>query len=289
MDETTKQALNYRYGLDKPLWRQFIMYLIGDWDREGEFVCGLVCGNLGPSYVQRGRSVQDILFRFPEGQPFWDSRFGYSLRLGVFSLILATLIGVPLGLVAALAHNTWADRLISLATTLGLAVPNFVVGLLIIAAIVAVGVNSLPVAPRSWADARVWLLPALILGLGVMASAARLTRASLLEVLRHDYVRTARAKGLAERAVVSRHAVRNALIPVVTLLGPALAELIAGSCIVEIMFGFPGMGRLYTDSLTTRDYSLILGVTLLYAVLVTLINVVVDFAYGVLDPRLRVR
>lgn len=284
-DTSQRRALDRHFGLDLPLWRQFTRYVFGDL-QDGEFVCGLVCGNLGPSSRQRGRTIEDILFAAPEGKPFWQSPFLYTLRLGLLSLAFALLVGIPLGVVAALRQDTWPDHLITLGASLGISVPNFVFGLLLIAVLVASGVR-FTVAPRSWSDPRVWIIPVLVLGVGTMAATARLTRASLLEVLRQDYVRTARAKGLAERTVVTGHMLKNALIPVVTLLAPALAELVAGSFIVEMMFSFPGMGRLYAESVQWKDYAMVLAVTLLYAVLVTFVNLGADLSYGVLDPRIR--
>jgi oligopeptide transport system permease protein len=285
IDDATRKALDRRFGLDKPLWRQFTRYLFGDLDENGEFVCGLICGNLGPSYRQRGNTVQDLLFSPPEGKPFWQSCFLYSIRLASFALLLALVVGIPAGVIAALKQDTWVDHGITFTATLGISVPNFVIGLFLIATLVSAGVN-FSVVPRSWSDPGVWIIPVVVLSLGTMAATTRLTRASVLEVMRADYIRTARAKGLAERTIVSAHMLRNALIPVVTLLGPALAELVAGSFVIEMMFGFPGMGRLYIDSVIWNDYPMILSATLLYAMLVTLVNLGVDFAYGLLDPRI---
>jgi len=287
-DSTTRKTLEHRFGLDKPMWRQFIRYVVGDLDENGEFVCGLICGDLGPSYRQRGNTAENMLFGAPEGKPFWQSCFFYSIRLALLALLLALVVGIPAGVIAALKQDTWIDHGITFVATLGISVPNFVIGLFLIATLVSAGVG-FSVVPRSWSDPAVWIIPVVVLSLGTMAATARLTRASVLEVMRADYVRTARAKGLAERTVVSAHMLRNALIPVVTLLGPALAELIAGSFVIEMMFGFPGMGRLYTDSVIWKDYPLILSATLLYAMLVTLVNLGVDFTYGLLDPRIRAK
>jgi len=227
-----------------------------------------------------------MLFGAPEGKPFWQSCFFYSIRLALLALLLALVVGLPAGVIAALKQDTWIDHAITLVATLGISVPNFVVGLFLIATLVSVGAN-FSVVPRSWSDPTVWVIPVAVLSLGTMAATTRLTRASMLEVMRADYVRTARAKGLKERTIVSAHMLKNALIPVVTLLGPALGELVAGSFVIEMMFGFPGMGRLYTDSVLWKDYPLILSATLLYALLVTLVNLGVDFTYGLLDPRIR--
>jgi oligopeptide transport system permease protein len=285
-DSATRKTLERRFGLDKPLWRQFTRYLIGDLDENGKFICGLICGDLGPSYRQRGNTAQDMLFKAPEGKPFWQSCFFYSIRLALLALLLALSVGIPAGVIAAVKQDTWIDHGLALIATLGLSVPNFVIGLLLIVALVSARVGFLVVS-SDWSDPRAWIIPVVVLALGTMAATMRLTRASVLEVMRADYVRTARAKGLTERTIVTTHILRNALIPAVTLLGPSLAELIAGSFVIEMMFGFPGMGRLYTDSVLWKDYPLILSATLLYAILVTFVNLGVDFAYGLLDPRIK--
>jgi oligopeptide transport system permease protein len=249
-------------------------------------VCGLVCGNLGPSYRMRGQMVEDILFEAPAGKPFWDSRFGYSVRLGLLALSMAIMVGIPVGVIAALRQNTWVDYVSLLIATAGVSVPSFVIAIFLII-ILASWLHLISVVPRSWAELRPWLLPAMVLGFGTLAYTARLTRASMLEVLRQDYVRTARAKGLSERLVVNRHMIKNALIPVVTILGPALAGLVTGSFIIETMFGFPGVGRAYVQAISQRDYSMIMGTTLLYVMLVSLANLSVDMIYTLIDPRIR--
>ncbi len=288
VDPATEAMLNKKYGLDKPMWRQFVAYTFGDIDADGKFECGAICGNLGPSYRQRGRTVQEILFSVPEGKPFWESRFGYSVRLGVLALLLAILIGVPAGIVSALKQNTWIDYLSALIANIGVSIPNFVIGLYLII-IFGVWLHLINVVPRSWSDPKVWFLPVLVMGFGTMAFTARLTRSSMLEVMRQDYVRTARAKGLAEVLIIARHMLKNALIPVVTTLGPALAFLIAGSFIIETMFSFPGIGREYIQAIGNRDYSMIMGTTLLFGVMITAANLSVDIVYGFLDPRIRVQ
>jgi oligopeptide transport system permease protein len=287
VDPATEEMLNKKFGLDKPLWRQFIAYTFADWDYEGKFVCGAACGNLGPSYRQRGRTVQEILFSVPEDRPFWRSRFGYSVRLGLLALSFAILVGVPSGIVAALKQNTWIDYLSALIANFGVSVPSFVIAIYLII-IFGVQLHWVSVVPRSWASPKAWIIPALVLGFSTMAFAARLTRSSMLEVMRQDYVRTARSKGLAEGGVIGGHMLKNAMIPVVTILGPALAGLVVGSFIIETMFGFPGIGREYVQAISNRDYSMILGTTLVYAVLIILANLSVDIVYGFLDPRIRV-
>jgi oligopeptide transport system permease protein len=286
VDPTTQAKLNEYYGLDKPLWRQFVAYLVGDYDSKGAFVCGLVCGNMGPSYRVRGRTIQDILFAPPEDKPFWYSRFGYSVRLALASLSIAIFVGIPIGTIAALKQNSIIDYASLFLATAGISVPSFVMAIFLII-ILASWLHLISVVPKSWDTLRPWILPAIVMGFGTTAYTARLTRSSMLEVMRMDYIRTARAKGLAERVIVIRHMIKNALIPVVTILGPALAGLVTGSFIIETMFGFPGMGRAYVTAIGQRDYSMILGTTLIYAMLVAVANLSVDIVYVLIDPRIR--
>jgi len=288
VDATTQRILNEYYGLDKPLWQQYVAYMIGDKNTEGEFVCGLVCGNMGPSYRVRGRTVQDILFKPPSGKPFWYSRAGYSARLGFFALGFAIFVGIPLGIISALRQNTIADYISLFIATVGVSVPNFVMAIFMII-IFASWLHMISVVPKEWTSFSAWILPALVLGFGTMAFTARLMRTAMLEVVRQDYIRTARAKGLAERDVINRHMIRNALIPVVTILGPALAGLVTGSFIIETMFGFPGMGRAYVMAIGQRDYSMILGTTLVFVFLVSVANLTVDFVYTLIDPRIKLK
>lgn len=286
VDEITEKRLNEYYGLDKPMWRQFIAYMIGDINAKGEFVCGFICGHMGPSYRQRGRQVEEILFQAPDDQAFWDSKFGYSARLGVLALGIAIVVGIPLGVVSALRQNTWVDYLSMFIATAGVSLPNLVLGVFMII-IFASWLNLVEVAPKDWSQLNVWILPAIVLSFGTLAFTTRLTRTTMLEVIRQDYIRTARAKGLVERIVITRHMIKNALIPVITILGPALAGLVTGSFIIEEIYAFPGMGREYVRAIGQRDYSLIMGTTLFFAVLVALANLTVDIVYVFLDPRIR--
>lgn len=307
VDPTTQRLLNERFNLDQPLGQQFVSYMLldvkaGKSDGIGKLdlglfgtyqigeetgdtlTCGALCGNLGPSYRQRGFDVENILFNvLPSGY----SRFGYSVQLGILALIFSILIGIPIGIVAALRQNTRFDYVSMFVGTIGVSVPNFVMGIFLIL-ILASGLKLIPVIPRSWDEPGVWIIPVLVLGFGTLAFTARLMRASMLEVMRQDYIRTARAKGLPERDVIFGHMIKNALIPVVTILGPALAGLVTGSFIIEVMFGFPGIGREYVTAITNRDYSMIMGTTLLYAVLIAVANLSVDLVYGLLDPRIKV-
>lgn len=286
VDKRTQELLNEYYGLNKPLWRQYVAYLIGDYDKEGNFKVGLIGGNMGPSYRQRGRTIQDILFLPPKDKPFWESRFGYSARLGLFALGIAIFVGIPIGIFAALGQNTWRDYLGLFIATAGISVPSFVMGIFLII-IFGSWLGWINIVTKEWDSIGVWAVPALVLGFNTTAFTARLTRSSMLEVMRQDYVRTARAKGLAERVVIFIHMLKNALIPVVTILGPALAGLVTGSFIIETMFGFPGLGRAYVTAISQRDYSMILGTTIFYAILVAVANLSVDMVYALIDPRIK--
>lgn len=286
VDPNTQRILTEYYGLNKPLWRQFTSYVFGDVDKEGKFVCGAICGNLGPSYRMRGMTIQGYLFDPPEGKPFWYSRFGYSLRLAMVAMVLAVSIGIPVGILSALKQNTIIDYLSLFIATVGISVPNFVIAIFLII-IFASGLHWVSIVPRSWDQVDVWILPAVVLGFGTLARTTRYTRASMLEVIRMDYVRTARAKGLKEQLVIYRHMIKNAMIPVVTLLFPAFAGLITGSFIIETMLGFPGMGRAYVTAIGQRDYSMIMGTTLIYGLLIVIANLLVDIVYVFLDPRIR--
>jgi oligopeptide transport system permease protein len=302
IDPATQVNLNRQFGLDKQEWldfdalakgnipgffdTQFITYMIGGTVGE-EWRCGFICGNLGPSFAQRGLMVQDIVMTPPEDHPFWDSKAGYSLRLGLLAVFFAIVVGLPAGILSALKQNTWVDYLCLFIATAGITIPNFVLGIILII-VVAVWMKLIPVVPREWSDPRMWILPALVLGFGLMATTARLTRSSMLEVMRQDYIRTARAKGLAERKVIFIHMLKNALIPIVTVLGPALIGLVTGSFVIETMFAFPGWGRQYVTAISQRDYSMIMATTLIFALLIQLANLTVDLVYTALDPRMKV-
>jgi oligopeptide transport system permease protein len=302
IDPATQVNLNRQFGLDKEEWldfgalaagnvagffdSQFITYMIGGTVGD-EWRCGFICGNLGPSFAQRGMMVQDVVMTAPEDHPFWDSKAGYSLRLGLLAVFFAVIIGLPAGILSALKQNTWIDYLSLFIATAGITIPNFVLGIILII-IVAVWMHLIPVVPREWSDPRMWILPALVLGFNLMATTARLTRSSMLEVMRQDYIRTARAKGLAERKVILIHMLKNALIPIVTVLGPALIGLVTGSFVIETMFAFPGWGRQYVTAISQRDYSMIMATTLIFALMIQLANLTVDMVYTLLDPRMKV-
>jgi oligopeptide transport system permease protein len=286
IDARTQASLNARFGLDKPLF----FNLQGGNPLDSQFfnyIWNAVRGDLGPSYRQRGRDVQDILFQPAEGKPFWQSRFGYSLRLGLIALFMAVIVGIPLGVIAALKRNTIIDYVTLFLSTIGISVPSFVMAIFLII-IFAVQLKIMKIVQQEWSQPGAWLVPAAVLGFHTFAYVTRLTRSTMLEVMQQDYIRTARAKGLAEQVVVIRHMLRNALIPVVTILGPALAALVTGSFIIETMFSFPGSGSEYVRAIRNRDYSMIMATTLIYALLVAVANLTVDLVYGFLDPRIKV-
>lgn len=256
--------LNAKYQLDKPVAQQYVTYL-----------SRVVRGDLGISYKYLNRTVRDIL---GEAMPV-------SLQLGFTALVLAILIGVPLGTIAAVNRGSWIDVTAMFLSTAGISVPGFVIGAFLIF-IFGVWLKVLPVA--LWETPWHMVLPSLTLAFSPAAYLARLTRASVLEVLEKDWVRTARSKGLSRWATVIKHTLRNALVPVVTVLGPLTAILITGSFVVEYLYAIPGMGRFFVTAVTNRDYDLIMGTTLVFAALLIVTNAIVDVAYQILDPRMKV-
>lgn len=253
-----------KYHLDESVPRQYLRYLTG-----------LARGDLGPSFKYVGRDVADIL----------AETFPVSFALGGAALAIALVLGLALGILAGERPDTKLDRAAMTLATAGVAIPNFVLGAVLVL-IVSHRWHLLP--PALWEGPRSIILPALTLGLGPAAYIARLTRSSLLETAGHDYLRTARAKGLSERAVLWVHQLPNALMPVVTIVGPLAAALVTGSFVVEYLFAVPGMGRFFITAVTNRDYPLIMGVTLVYAVWLIVANFAVDLAYAWLDPRVSV-
>jgi len=267
-------ALNARYGLDKSVFQQYLIWLVGDLAGGPAGTGGILRLDFGPSYRYIGRTVNSILL---DGAP-------KTIQLGVQAFVLAVVLGIPLGIIAALNHNRWPDYLATGVSMLGIATPSFVLAVLLIL-VFSVWLKALP--PLGWKGPDTWILPTVALAGYQIAQISRYTRASMLEVTRKDYVRTAQSKGVAPRLVVVRHMVRNALIPVVTILGPILANLVTGSFIIEYFFGVPGIGRNFVVSIGNRDYAMIMAVTVIYAATVALMNVVVDVLYGYIDPRIR--
>jgi peptide/nickel transport system permease protein len=251
------------YGLDKPLWEQF-----------GIFVGKALRGDFGQSFVYKTRTVGEILI----------DAFPVSLLLGSMALVLAVTGGVTLGVLAAVYQNRSWDYVSVTVATLGVSIPNFVLAVFLIVLFSFV----LPIFPTGgWNEPKDWVLPTVTLALGPMGIIARFTRSSMVEVIRSDYIRTARAKGLAEAPVILKHVLKNACIPVVTLLGPLFAAIGTGSFFVESIFRVPGMGRFFVLSMTGRDYPMIMAVILLYGGFLTLMNLAVDLLYGFIDPRIR--
>jgi len=267
-------ALNARYGLDKSIVQQYLIWLFGDLAGGQAGSGGILRLDFGPSYRYIGRTVNSILL---DGAP-------KTIQLGVQAFILAVAVGIPLGIIAALNHNKWPDYVATGISMLGIATPSFVLAVLLIL-VFSVWLRVLP--PLGWKGPDTWVLPTLALAGYQIAQISRYTRASMLEVTRKDYIRTAQSKGIVPRLVVVRHMVRNALIPVVTILGPILANLVTGSFIIEYFFGVPGIGRNFVVSIGNRDYAMIMAVTVIYAATVALLNVVVDVLYGYIDPRIR--
>jgi ABC-type dipeptide/oligopeptide/nickel transport system permease component len=257
------QRLMSYYNLDEPVAQQYFRYM-----------GNALRGDFGPSYSYKDRDVNDIV----------RGGFPVSAVLGLLALVVALLIGVPLGIASALRQNTAVDYFSMVFALGGVSVPAMTMGPLLIW-IFALKLGILPVA--RWGTWQQAILPAFTLGIGSAAILARLTRASMLQVLREDYIRTARAKGVPEWRVTIRHALRNALIPVVTVLGPMAAGLVTGSLVVERIFAVPGLGKYYVDAVTARDYPVIMGTTLLYAVLLVVANLAVDITYTWIDPRIK--
>ena len=284
-----------KYHLDWPMWKQFTSYLIGDelLDPEGASK-GVIRGDLGPSLRYRNQTVTEIIaITFPT-----------SAQLGILSIFLAMLIGIPAGIIAALNQNTWIDYTSTFGAVLFLSIPNLVLAPILIW-VFALSLGWLPVAswgakppfllgflPQfeqlfSWSFWSHAILPVFALGTAFAAGIARLTRGSLLQVIREDYIRTARAKGLRERVVIVVHALKNSMIPVITILGPMFAAVVTGTFVVEQIFGINGMGKHFILSVGNRDYQVITGLTLLYGLILVVANLLVDITYAWLDPRIR--
>lgn len=255
--------INAKYHLNEPIWQQY-----------GRWVFDFIRGDFGPSFKYADRSINQII---AEGAPA-------TIQLGFMAFTLAVVTGIPLGIIAALGHNKWPDYVATFISMLGIATPSFILAILLVV-VFSVGFKILPAL--GWGAPDTWVLPTIALAGYQIAQIARYTRASMLEVTRKDYVRTAQSKGLRERAVVVRHMIRNALIPVVTILGPILAFLVTGSFIIETFFGIPGIGKYYVQGIVQRDYSLIMAMTVIYAFAVASLNVFVDVLYGYIDPRIR--
>ena len=265
-NEQIRQNLMVRYGLDRPLAEQYFIFL-GNMAR----------GDFGISYAQENRRVNDII----------REHFPVSAALGILAVLFAALGGIVWGAVTALFRNRLPDTVIMLLVIVGISVPSFVVAALsqygIASFNVWTGSSILPVA--GWGSIGHMLIPAMVLGLGTMAYLTRLMRSSMLEVAQADYIRSARAKGLSPGRIFFRHQLRNAILPIITVLGPAIATITTGGFVVELVFAIPGLGRYFVQAVQQLDYTVIMGTTVFYGAFLVLMVILVDIAYGLIDPR----
>lgn len=268
--EEIRRNLEERYGLDRPIFEQYLIYM-GNMAR----------GDFGISFTQQNRRVNDII----------REHFPVSATLGILAIFFASLGGILWGALTALYRNRWPDIAIMFLVILGISVPSFVFAALGQLALVNVnttlGVAVLPVA--GWGTVRHMVVPSLVLGLGTMAFLTRLMRSSMLEIMNADFVRTARAKGLPPTRVFLMHQLRNAVLPVVTVLGPAIAAITTGGFVVELVFAIPGLGRYFVQAVQQLDYTVIMGTTVFYGAFLVSMVIIVDLAYGFVDPRVRMQ
>lgn len=261
--------LEAKYGLDQPLGTQYLIYL-----------GNIAKGDFGISYTQENRRVNDII----------REHFPISATLGILAIVFAGLGGVLWGALTALYRNRWPDVVIMFLVILGISVPSFVVAAIsqwsLVGLNVAAGTTVLPIG--GWGSVWHMLVPALVLGLSTMAYLTRLMRSSMLEVVSTDYIRTAKAKGLPATQIFSRHQLRNAILPVITVLGPAIAGITTGGFVVEIVFAIPGLGRYFVQAIQQLDYTVIMGTTVFYGAFLVFMVILVDLLYGLVDPRVRV-
>lgn len=261
----TTQALNQKYGLDKPKYMQYINYM-----------GNLLHGDFGLSIKQMGRTANDIIF----------STFPVSARLGGISILVALILGVIMGSVAALNRGKWGDSVLMVVSTLGIAVPSFVVATFLL---MLFGVNLRLLPTMGLKTPLHYILPVATLSFYPMAYITRLMRSSMLDALNQDYIRTARAKGVGKFSILFKHSMRNAIIPIITYVGPLLAYTVTGSFVVEKIFTIPGLGREFINCITGRDYPMMMSTTIFLAVLIVFMNVVVDIAYKLVDPRIKLK
>jgi ABC-type dipeptide/oligopeptide/nickel transport system permease component len=263
---SVQENLERKFHLDQPWYVQYLYY-----------VKGVFTWDLGPSLTLRNQTVNDIV----------ATRFPVSIELGILAMLFAILVGVPLGIIAALRQNSAVDYTAMGIANLGFSIPSFLVATLLIY-FFAVRLKDFTGLPTNgWDSTSSKILPVIAFGIFPMTYFARLVRGSMLETLQQDYVRTAKAKGLRNRVVVGKHVLRNSLIPAVTAAGPILGYLITGSFIIETIFGIPGIGPYYVTSVQARDYSVVMGITVILALIIIVANLVVDILYGFLDPRIR--
>jgi len=263
--QQTLKALEEKYGLDKPIGIQYLNYMKR-----------LIRGDLGTSLKMRGQEVNDII----------KTRFPVSAKIGLLAVVIAIFVGIPMGSVAALNRGKWFDRLIMFLSTMGIAIPGFVVATVLMF-FFGVRLHILPTFGLT--SPLHYILPVTALAFYPTAYISRLMRSSMLDVLGQDYMRTARAKGLSQFISLFKHALRNAVLPIVTYLGPMLANILTGSFVVEKIFTMPGLGSQFVGSITDRDYPLIMGTTIFLAFLLITMNVIVDIAYKIIDPRIKLK
>ena len=256
-----KASIEAKYHLDDPVWKQY-----------GDYLGGVITGDLGPSYKYEGRSVNDII----------SDAFPISAQLGLLSLMVAVVGGIAAGAISAMRPNGIVDYAVTILSTIGISVPTFIIGAVLVY-VVGFELGWFPVA--LWRGPSYMVLPVLTLAAQPMAFIARLTRSGLLDVYQQEYIRTARAKGLSSWTILTRHALGNAILPVITYLGPLAASLLTGSFIVETIFAIPGLGQYFVTSIYNRDYTVILGITIFCSALVVFLNILVDMIYPLIDPR----
>jgi len=254
-----------KYGLDKPLTTQYAIYLKN-----------LLEGDMGTSLQKKGRTVTGII----------EEKFPYSAKLGIMAITLAVIVGIPFGAIAAIKHEKLIDRLVMLFTTIFISVPGFVFGTLLLVIFCAI----LKIAPATWNDSfGNYVLPVIALSFYPICYITKLTRSAMLETLGQDYIKTAHSKGLSALKVNFKHALKNSIIPVISYVGPLTAFLITGTFAVERLFSVPGLGRFFVDSVSNRDYPVIMGTTIFLGCIMVMMNLVVDFIYGLVDPRIKLR
>lgn len=263
MSPAYREILYRQYGLDKPIWQQYLKYL-GD----------VVRGDLGVSFQFPAHTVTDKI----------EQAFPASLELGIWALLISVTFGLLLGILAALNHGRAADHAATVTALLGVSIPSFVLGPLL-SYFVGVKLGWLPAG--LWNGPQHRILPAIALSFGTLASVARMMRTSMLDVLNQDYIKTAKAKGLSKFTIVTKHTIRNAILPVVTLLGPVFVNLITGTLVIEKIFSVPGLGTHFVQSITTNDYTMIAGLTIFYSALLVVVLFITDLVYGLIDPRIR--
>ncbi|MDR1541713.1 MAG: ABC transporter permease [Clostridiales bacterium] len=263
VNQQTLDAMNKRYGLDKPIYVQY-----------GNYLKNLLQGDMGISYKRRGYTITEIIFE----------KFPVSARMGALAILSALIIGIPAGILAAYKRNTIIDRIIMVICTLGIALPSFIISASLLY-IVGMHLKLLPTI--GLAKPQNYIMPVFALSLSPTCYIIRLLRSGILDVQGQDYLKTARSKGLSERKVMFKHAMKNAIIPVITYLGPMTAGVLTGSFVIEKIFSIPGLGKYFIDSIEGRDYTMIMGTTIFFAAILIAANLIVDILYCVIDPRIK--